>query len=116
MKVGSVSGEVLCDVHLEKMSWQSYEIKDSQDQEQRAFHVCRSQGCLRRFASSLGYVDMISGQLEPTNRVYRPCEKSPTHGKMSKAIARLQDGDPVWECLYCLAAGPDVRGSVSRVA
>ena len=116
MKDGSASCDVLCDNDRDKMTWESYQIKDSPDRDQRAFYLCKSEGCPRHFAPSLGYVDMLNGQLEPTNRIYRLCENSPTHGKMSKAIVRVEGGQSVWECIYCLAKGPGVKGSVSQVA
>ena len=108
------SPDVLCDVHLQKMSRKVYGDKVSLDE--RTFHVCESEGCARHFASLLGYVDMLNGQLDRTGQACRLCEKSTIYGEMAKAIVRLQDGEPVWECLYCRAMGPDVKGNVRQIA
>jgi hypothetical protein len=84
--------------------------------DERTFHVCETPSCARRFAPSLGYVDMVKGQIDPTERAFRDCEKSSIHRKLSKAIVRVQDGEPVWECIRCLTKGSDVRGKVFQLA
>ncbi len=110
------STDVLCDVHLERMIRKSYLSAGSPDHDETTFDVCESLGCRRHFASSLGYVDMLNGRLEQTDRVYRLCENSPVHGKMAKAILQLQGGEPVWECRHCLAIGSVVKGNVIQIA
>jgi|HubBroStandDraft_4_1064222.scaffolds.fasta_scaffold117459_2 hypothetical protein len=114
MKLDSALHEVFCDVHLERMSLRSYRSNGLLDE--RTFHVCETPSCARRFAPSLGYVDMVKGQIDPTERAFRDCEKSSIHGKLSKAIVRVQDGEPVWECIRCLTKGSDVRGKVFQLA
>jgi hypothetical protein len=114
MRLDSALHEVLCDVHLEGMSLRSYQGNGLLDE--RTFYVCETPGCARHFALSLGYVDMVKGQIDPTERAFRDCEKSSTHGKLSRAIVRVQDGEPVWECTHCLTKGSDVRGKVFQLA
>ena len=106
--------DVLCDVHFERMSPRRYRCQGLINE--RTFSVCDSEGCARHFAPSLGYIDMVDGKIDQTELVFRHCEKSSIHGKMSEAVVRVQDGVPVWECLYCLATEPHVKVDVRQIA